>query len=130
MRCIVCGEDLVNREHEGVQVDECPAGHGLWVGLSELSAIATSEDRARPETERVAERQAAGAGMANVVQAIEREGRRACPVCGDLMSKLEYASSGIVLDRCAGHGAWLDAGELERVEAFAEGFRAYMSRLR
>jgi hypothetical protein len=39
------------------------------------------------------------------------------------MRLTEYAGSGIPIDECSEHGAWLDAGELERIEAYAEGVR-------
>ena len=40
------------------------------------------------------------------------------------MQQMIYAEySNVVIDSCALHGVWLDAGELERIEAYAEGFR-------
>lgn len=39
-----------------------------------------------------------------------------CPVCGTLMNRVAFgARSGVVADRCKGHGVWLDGGELRRL---------------
>jgi len=44
---------------------------------------------------------------------------RACPVCPDLMNRKNFGStSGIIVDICAKHGTFFDAGELPRVLAF------------
>lgn len=42
-RCPRCGEALVGVEHHGVTVDECPAGHGMWLDRGELETLATRE---------------------------------------------------------------------------------------
>jgi Zn-finger nucleic acid-binding protein len=45
----------------------------------------------------------------------------ACPVCSSLMNRRNFGGiSGVVVDVCAKHGTWFDAGELPRVLAFAE----------
>lgn len=45
----------------------------------------------------------------------------ACPVCGALMNRRNFgASSGVIVDVCAKHGTWFDAGELPRVLSFIE----------
>lgn len=128
MNCISCGRELVERDHEGVSVSACPDDCGVWVELTELAQVAQREDLPRDDSERAAELAQTGRGMGNVLEAVEREGARSCPQCGLKMRKVEYADSGIVLDRCGGHGAWLDSGELQRVEAFAEGFRRSLAR--
>lgn len=43
----------------------------------------------------------------------------ACPVCGAMMNRRVFGKrSGVVVDVCAAHGTWFDAGELERGAAF------------
>lgn len=45
----------------------------------------------------------------------------ACPVCGAMMNRKNFgAGSGVIVDVCARHGTWFDAGELPRVLAFVE----------
>ena len=43
MRCPKCGEKLSTVEHHGVSVDECPAGHGMWLDTGELQVLAERE---------------------------------------------------------------------------------------
>ena len=43
-------------------------------------------------------------------------GYRACPVCGELMNRVNAGTrSGVVTDQCRAHGIWLDGGELRRL---------------
>ncbi len=51
-----------------------------------------------------------------------------CPVCNKKMHRLNYQKrSGIIIDKCAEHGFWLDAGELRRIIEWAslEGVRDF-----
>jgi Zn-finger nucleic acid-binding protein len=42
-----------------------------------------------------------------------------CVRCGKLMIKENFARiSGVMIDKCARHGIWLDAGELEKIRHF------------
>jgi Transcription factor zinc-finger len=43
MRCPKCGEKLGTVELHGVNVDECPAGHGTWLDTGELQTVAERE---------------------------------------------------------------------------------------
>jgi Zn-finger nucleic acid-binding protein len=39
-----------------------------------------------------------------------------CPVCGTYMNRVNFGSrSGVVVDRCKGHGVWLDGGQLRQL---------------
>lgn len=123
--CTVCSEPLVADQHEGVHIERCPGGHGVWLDRGELRAIAESELADRPVHEEQSEVAAEGSGMRAWSAALTSEGERACPACGRPMKKSPYGyESAIVIDECHEHGIWLDAGELERVEAYAEGVRA------
>jgi Zn-finger nucleic acid-binding protein len=45
----------------------------------------------------------------------------ACPVCRAMMNRKNFGGgSGVVVDACAKHGTWFDAGELPRALAFVE----------
>jgi len=45
----------------------------------------------------------------------------ACPVCGSMMNRRNFGGgSGVIVDVCARHGTWFDAGELPRVLSFVE----------
>jgi hypothetical protein len=43
MRCPKCGEKLAEVEVHGVTIDECPAGHGMWLDAGELKPLAERE---------------------------------------------------------------------------------------
>jgi Zn-finger nucleic acid-binding protein len=39
-----------------------------------------------------------------------------CPVCSQLMNRVNFGvRSGVIIDRCKAHGAWLDGGELRHL---------------
>ncbi|MBX3125121.1 MAG: zf-TFIIB domain-containing protein [Polyangiaceae bacterium] len=45
----------------------------------------------------------------------------ACPSCGQMMNRNNFGgSSGVIVDVCARHGIWFDAGELPRILSFIE----------
>lgn len=44
---------------------------------------------------------------------------RGCPICRDMMNRKNFGgTSGIIVDVCAKHGTFFDAGELPRVLAY------------
>ena len=43
MRCPKCGERLKNRSHLGVEIEECPTGHGIWLDTGELEKLTERE---------------------------------------------------------------------------------------
>lgn len=38
-KCPKCGADLVEREHSGVKIDQCPECGGMWLDKGELEII-------------------------------------------------------------------------------------------
>ncbi len=41
---------------------------------------------------------------------------RRCPMCAELMSRVNFGGkSSVIIDRCGAHGAWLDGNELRRL---------------
>jgi Zn-finger nucleic acid-binding protein len=52
---------------------------------------------------------------------IDRVRYIACPACGSMMNRRNFGGgSAVIVDVCAKHGTWFDAGELPRVLAFVE----------
>jgi len=46
---------------------------------------------------------------------------RRCPVCNKMMHRKNYAKrSGVIMDYCADHGVWLDAGELKQIQEWTK----------
>jgi len=42
-RCPRCAAPLTTRKEYGVAVDECPAGHGMWLDRGEMEIVAQRE---------------------------------------------------------------------------------------
>jgi len=118
-RCPADGFTLASETYEGVEIDRCPHCRGVWLDSGELEAVQTNQDsdfRGVP-----------GSKMDMVKAAVdmakaESEGPRGCAVCETELVKREYVSSSqIMIDNCPkGHGVWLDAVELSRLQMFYE----------
>jgi Zn-finger nucleic acid-binding protein len=92
---------------------ECPTCEGLWIDTASLEEICA--DR---------ERQAAVLGMGAkgedpAIGTIEQVRYLRCPVCQELMNRVNFARySNVIVDVCKGHGTWFDRDELRRVVEF------------
>src|SRR6266404_5258164 len=95
------------------ELRECPKCEGIWVDATALRQICA--DR---------ERQAAVLGMpgpppAPGPVAIEKVSYIPCPVCRQLMNRVNFANcSNVIVDICRTHGTWFDRDELRRVVEF------------
>jgi Zn-finger nucleic acid-binding protein len=107
------------RRPEGFAVHGCRGCGSAWVDASTLQAVleaaaATAPMEGHGTGERGVQRRtmARGAAMRPVVY-------RKCPMCEHTMTRRNFARvSGVVVDTCALHGTFFDAGELEDVLAF------------
>lgn len=95
-------------------VRECPKCEGIWTDTETLRQICA--DR---------EKQAAVLGMpthlpSNEGVELEKQIRYLpCPVCGDLMNRVNFANfSNVIVDVCREHGTWFDRDELRRIVEF------------
>ena len=125
MNCPVCTTALSTGTHEGMELNGCGACGGRFVSYASLRAITADDTRPRPGHERAAAMDAAG--TAATTEGDDRS-PLPCPECSDPMRRYvhQYAS-GVWVDSCEVHGVWLDAGELERLEAYAEAMAVGMS---
>lgn len=96
--CPRCGMSMVIVAVEGVELDCCTRCGGIWLDPGELRSL-TLRDRDVP-----------GAALQS-----RRSGYR-CPVCEELMIESVFMRArNLLVDRCpAGHGVFLEKGELER----------------
>lgn len=109
--CPRCESPTALRRHavDGAFVHGCPRCGGLWVPLETLEPLVEAgARRLLPEKDAAQPRRVAGG-----VEYLR------CPQCSQLMARRNYARvSGIIIDACPDHGAWLDAGELQAMRRF------------
>lgn len=95
----------------------CPQAHGIWLAHEDLDRIVEdSTDEATPDQE------AAAWARSEIEPAELSTGRfRECPACAQTLRKDVWKyGSGVVIDVCDEHGAWVENGEVERIEAWSE----------
>ncbi len=83
-------------------VDECPRCKGRWYDFDELAQVVTNPD-------------AFTAAIAKGPLK-PRQGEAKCPVCLEDMMNGGFGSELLRVDQCAGHGFWLDEGELRLLD--------------
>jgi len=118
-KCPVCtNEKLVEKSYEGVPLDFCLKCGGVWLDSDELHQVIEKKEEkfSQGVKEEVNPEEFKQAERPSLVKELN------CPICGSLMNRLVYVSfSGIIIDRCSqGHGVWLDKGELDKVQVYAE----------
>ncbi|MBZ5712070.1 zf-TFIIB domain-containing protein [Nannocystis pusilla] len=116
--CPGCGEPLHRAAvRHGVELDACGACGGIWLDAGELESLTSGLD---PAPGRGAADEAELRGRVPRPASRESDVRyRECPRCRDVMNRRNFGTiSGVIVDECRRHGLFLDAGELEEVEAF------------
>ena len=94
MICPACNKNLLIMEFQGVELDFCPSCKGCWLDQGELELILHE----------------------NVEIPTGRKGSRRCPHCRKKMTAGLLPGTPVEADICAaGHGMWLDSGELEAI---------------
>ena len=110
MRCPNCGGTLAPQDY-GITVDECEQCHGIWFARDELRRAKDSSDPNLRWLDFDVFADTAGGS----------KGNRTCPVCSQPMRSVEYMHSGVKVDVCEqDHGAFLDAGEFQKIMAYLE----------
>jgi len=102
MNCPACKEAMIVVEHQGVELDCCPACRGLWLDAAEVHLLFGDAAKAR-----------AFLGAGDRAHARGEKARR-CPICRHRMRKdVTGGTLPVVVDACGlGHGMWFDEGEL------------------
>ncbi len=108
IECPRCWVEMKKEEVEvlgpNVIIDVCPNCQGIWFDKNELKKILGDRKLANYLTKHIG---------------TQSESKRVCPRCGGLMD-LEYAQD-VEIDVClVCNGAWLDHGELERLNEKSE----------
>ncbi len=109
--CPRCAGRLVAAEVAGVALESCDGCDGRFVAREAMVAIL---DHPGTVDELRALLPRRGAGRPSPDRLYIN-----CPVCGTLMHRRQSAPGGaVVIDWCALHGCWFDAGELPRALDF------------
>lgn len=106
--CPRCRIQMRKRTIAGHALLECPSCCGLFAGADQFGALLEEQThrtllagRGEPEGARLEEREIT---------------YLPCPFCEQLMNRVNYdCVSGVIIDYCASHGYWFDAGEIEKI---------------
>lgn len=108
MNCPACKNPMVILELNQVEIDYCTACKGIWLDRGELDLIFSSDDKKEISK---------SFSINNDFDEIKRR----CPNCKKKMDKVEFESTGIIIDKCTDdHGIWFDSGELKSILKTAE----------
>lgn len=128
--CPCCGVLMPPQSVGGVAVNECPQCNGLWAPADHLDQLIRRALKARADDPSRALDLPRRQGSNPMRQKVQY---RKCPECDGYMQRMNFQrSSGVILDRCAEHGSWLDADELEQIVGFllaggAKDYRPHLS---
>jgi Zn-finger nucleic acid-binding protein/ribosomal protein L40E len=121
--CPVCGEahPLRSRALGATTALECTRCAGLWLGEEAFRSLS---DKARAEAQPFPDPRTIRDTMTKARKPIAKQAGplyRPCPVCAVRMSRTNFGrQSGVLLDRCPGHGTWFDAHELDAALAWVK----------
>lgn len=108
MNCPACKNPMVILELNQVEIDYCSECKGIWLDNGELDLIFSTSDRKEISK---------SFSIKNDFDEIKRR----CPNCKKKMDKVEFESTGIIIDKCIDeHGVWFDSGELKSILKTAE----------
>ncbi len=106
MICPVCKSDMIDVEHNRIELDYCTSCKGVWFDAEELELLIESMGL-----------EESGLAMDSITGSPEAEtlekGRK-CPICGQKMGKANIGREPrILIDVCRrGDGLWFDGGEV------------------
>ena len=108
--CPRCKGQLAECRHDQEVFVECTSCAGIWL---EEGAFRARFERGRREHGAVSK--------AGAEATVPRDEMRylPCPVCRDMMIRVNFANTGVIIDWCGKHGYWFDTHELERILAIA-----------
>jgi len=111
--CPRCGIGMGAVAIGGTELRECGRCEGVWVDVDSLDKICTDREKQGAIL-------GAAAPLPNARNPDQEKVRYlACPVCGKLMNRVNFARcSHVVVDVCKGHGTWFDKDELRQIVEF------------
>ncbi len=103
-------------------MNECRGCHGLWLDARTVAKLERDADaRATFTVTQSTFAGAPGNSHQNVRGNTSPIRYRRCPICADVMSRVNVARiSGVIVDRCQEHGTYFDIDELQQLVQFLE----------
>jgi Zn-finger nucleic acid-binding protein len=123
-QCPRCDLPLSSTPYEGVEAHSCAECYGYWIPTSSLRHILTSQETPYTDDEREL------AYFPDARFDVETDGAISCLHCSAPLTKRAVLGT-ILIDICAGHGIWLDTGELKSIQILTmsdEGIRTALLR--
>lgn len=109
-QCPRCKVKLQDVQVANTPLEECTHCGGLWVDVASFEFICANTE---------AQSAATGLNLPPPVAIDSKVHYLPCPQCGNLMSRINYASrSGVIINVCRPHGIWLDRDEIRQVIEF------------
>ncbi|OGN94556.1 MAG: hypothetical protein A2Y89_04160 [Chloroflexi bacterium RBG_13_51_18] len=109
MLCPVCHQDALIVEYQNIELDYCPACHGVWFDAGELELLMGSAG--------VEDFQRYLEGIVRAPEVETTEKKHKCPACNHKMKKTYIdRDNKILVDVChVGDGIWFDGGEVQNL---------------
>ena len=106
MLCPVCKTDMIDLEHDKIELDYCVKCKGVWFDSNELELLFEKMNLKN-----------CSLSISDLINKIDEEipeNKHKCPLCKKTMGKIKIGdSSQTVIDICInGDGLWFDGGEL------------------
>jgi Zn-finger nucleic acid-binding protein len=116
--CPVCGVLMPPRGIAGIDINECARCNGVWVPENDFDRLVDHALEARRNSGS-AEASPTDPRVTGANPAAQAVRYRKCPHCEQFMHRRNFRkASGVIIDRCAEHGTWLDADELEQIAGY------------
>lgn len=117
--CPVCKRALTTVRSGEVEAHRCPRCRGIWLDPASFQRVCDDEEPARGDARAGTEPADAEPPRPPAPVLQEPVRYRPCPACGEVMNRRQFARvSGVIIDVCRPHGAWLDRGELASIRRF------------
>ncbi|AII58588.1 hypothetical protein ASJ33_00325 [Dehalococcoides mccartyi] len=103
MICPACSKDMLVVEYREIELDYCPACHGVWFDVGELGLLLNEVNLSTVQkTEEITD---------------SHEAKRHCPICRRKMKKTALLKDPLLItDDCpSGHGMFFDGGEVDQL---------------
>ena len=99
-----------------VDLLECASCDGTWLEAAAFDKLCTDRERQAALARERIELKDSGDSSATAPRTVKY---RPCPQCAKMMNRQNFGRlSGTIVDTCAGHGTFLDRGELHQVVKF------------